>query len=331
MKLGLAHPPLCLLLQESEARQLAARVLALSRPPADGAMPSMDGACSSETSTITHPANLATHTNPAPVDAIDAAAAEIGPWLEVGQPTVTALAHLQYRGGLEPCLINIGDFYQLHSSEHSPLQVDDTVVVPAPMPVGGTFPVGEVFSEAKSLEGVDGALFLWGYPSLQRTVAVAPCPFRVFVTAGVVVGVDPHAPLEFRQLLALVRDGEGGAVVLREFGLGLNPAMGSSRLVNDLVAFERQHGMHVSLGKKHTVFKKSAADRKKVAPAAAEASAPPAATATAPPAKRGQRRYGRFHMDVFVGVDVIEAATSTGLGPDLDTNVTIFRDGQYVL
>jgi hypothetical protein len=314
-----------LLLQETEARRLGARVLALSRPPADETMPSLDGTCGSDAATPPGPLNTEARECISPVAAVDPAAAIVQPWSDASQPRVASSAHLQYNGGLEPCLMNTGDFYQLHTDEHPSSEVDDTVVVPAPMPVGGTFPVGEVFSEAKSLEGVDGALFLWGYPSFQRTVAVAPCPFRVFVTAGAVVGVDPHAPLEFRQLLALVRDGEGGAVVLREFGLGLNPAMGSTRLVNDLVAFERQHGMHVSLGKKHTVFKKSAADRKKVAPAPEGLSLTANPVVPAPAAKRGQRRYGRFHMDVFVGVDTIEATIES------DAHVTLFRDGQYIL
>jgi hypothetical protein len=31
--------------------------------------------------------------------------------------------------------------------------------------------------------------------------------------------------------------------------------MGKSALVTDIFAFERQHGMHISLGKKHNVYK----------------------------------------------------------------------------
>ena len=64
---------------------------------------------------------------------------------------------------------------------------------------------------------------------------------------------------------------------VREFGLGLNNAMGKHRVVSDITAFERQKGLHLSIGAKHTVY-----------------------------AKQGMhRKHGRYHVDVFVDVERI--------------------------
>jgi aminopeptidase len=66
--------------------------------------------------------------------------------------------------------------------------------------------------------------------------------------------------------------------LVREFGLGLNPAMGKHSPLNDVTAFERQVGLHMSLGRKHTVFKKPTIISQKSA---------------------------RFHLDLFVDVEEI--------------------------
>ena len=79
---------------------------------------------------------------------------------------------------------------------------------------------------------------------------------------------------------------------MREFGLGLNPAMGKNLLVNDITAFERQKGMHFSLGAKHAIYAKPGLSRKK----------------------------GRYHVDVFVDIETIE----------VDGGI-IYKDGNFIL
>lgn len=136
-------------------------------------------------------------------------------------------------------------------------------------------------------------------------------------------------------------------VWLREFGIGLNPAMSANNPVNDVVAFERQQvyliaslrqfndlnvfilmlyvkkdvsrflscsqGIHLSIGKKHTVFKKSSLERavlSHVTKGYHDISVPPLLSAdisaSADNVPRGQRRYGRFHFDVFLVMDTIQ-------------------------
>jgi len=73
--------------------------------------------------------------------------------------------------------------------------------------------------------------------------------------------------------LEAIKESEG-PVLVREFGLGLNDKIGKppNKLVNDMTAFERQQGLHLSLGKKHNVFKKP----------------------------QIQGKLARFHIDMFV-------------------------------
>lgn len=150
---------------------------------------------------------------------------------------------LRYEGGMEPALLNLGDYTGMKN-------------------VGGTFPVGEVFTEPRQLTSVNGTATLFGYPSLKRVLAVAPQPFQIRVKDGLIVECEEGAPAEFKELLRLINEGEGDAI-LREFGIGLNRAMGRLRPVAELTAFERQQGVHFSVGRKHTVYKKPGINYKK--------------------------------------------------------------------
>lgn len=148
-----------------------------------------------------------------------------------------------YSAGMQECKLNIGDYRHMAQ-------------------VGGTYPIGEVFSESKQLAGVNGRMTLFGYPSLAKQLVLVDPPIRIEFREGVLQfdpTADPpilpeHATPEFLDLLGLIRSGEG-EISLREFGMGLNRGMSRERTVADIFAFERQHGLHISLGKKHNVFK----------------------------------------------------------------------------
>ena len=64
---------------------------------------------------------------------------------------------------------------------------------------------------------------------------------------------------------------------MREFCLGINPAMDKYRMINDVTAFERQTGLHLSLGAKHGLYPKPGLSRKK----------------------------GRYHVDIFIDAEKI--------------------------
>lgn len=166
---------------------------------------------------------------------------------------------------MQPCKLNIGDYRFMGQ-------------------VGGTYPIGEVFTEARSLSSVNGVLPIFGYPSLQKKLVMLEEPIHLHIVNGVLqfdLNASPpiiplHATPDFIELLSIIQAGEG-EIVIREFGMGLNRGMSRTRTVADIFAFERQHGLHISLGKKHNVFKVDGIKGKQTT----------------------------FHIDVFVDVNTI--------------------------
>lgn len=134
---------------------------------------------------------------------------------------------------------------------------------------------------------------VYAFPNAKRVLEFLSAPVPLSITDGKVVlsSVSDSVPVSMREVLEIVNTVEG-EICVREFGLGLNRAMGRTRRVNDVTAFERQLGLHLSLGKKHTVYKKPDISTKK----------------------------SRFHIDLFIDVDRIE----------LDGEA-IFHDGRYHL
>jgi hypothetical protein len=177
---------------------------------------------------------------------------------------------LEYKTPMEEVKLNIGDYEGMTN-------------------VGGTFPVGEVFTEPKDLNGVNGKLMIWGYPDLSRVVQVVEKPFELTIEKGLLVDTK-NAPASFIELIDVIREGEGD-IVMREFGLGLNKELNRINRLTDVTAFERQRGMHISLGKKHTVFAKEGISKRKT----------------------------KFHIDLFVDVNEI-----------LMDDVTIWKNNDYV-
>ncbi len=174
---------------------------------------------------------------------------------------------LVYQGGMEPAKLNIGDYSGMKN-------------------IGGTFPIGEVFTEPKDLILVNGELMIFAFAEMDHKVReFAPFPIRI--EKGVVVSAE-GAPASFHQILDMIRGQE--QVLVREFGLGLNRAVGKGRLVSDITAFERMRGLHLSLGSKHAIYKKPGLSPKKM----------------------------RYHIDVFADITEI---TIDGRA--------IYRDGDF--
>jgi aminopeptidase len=161
---------------------------------------------------------------------------------------------LTYEGGMEAAKLNVGDYTDMKN-------------------IGGTFPIGEVFSEPRDFSKVNGEAMIFAFAGVDHLVQIHR-PFRVRIDSGILSA--PDAPAEFLQVLDQIRAEE--AVLVREFGIGLNAAMGKGRVLKDITAFERQRGLHLSLGEKHGVYKKPGFNPKKT----------------------------HFHIDVFVDVERIE-------------------------
>ncbi len=120
--------------------------------------------------------------------------------------------------------------------------------------VGGQFPLGEVFTEARDLEAVRGRVRIFAFGDTTYSVNLPPQAITLIVEKGRVVGTENSTP-EFDVVLANIRAAEG-EVWLRELGFGMNRAFSAERVVTDIGTFERMCGIHLSLGAKHGVYSK---------------------------------------------------------------------------
>ncbi len=178
-------------------------------------------------------------------------------------------AELRYDGAMEPAKMNTGNYEGLKN-------------------VGGGFPIGEVFTEPADLTRVNGAVLVYGYAPDDHIVRIVE-PFRLEVKDGLVTDWSA-APADFAKVMELVSGHERPLV--REFGLGLNPAMDRHRVVDDITAYERMTGVHLSIGAKHPIYAKPGLSRKD----------------------------GRYHIDVFVDTDRVF----------IDEDV-VFQDGRFTV
>ena len=120
--------------------------------------------------------------------------------------------------------------------------------------VGGQFPIGEVFTEAKDLEAVNGKVRIFAFGDTTFSVNKVDQPITLVVTKGRVTDVINSTP-EFDKVLENIRADED-VVWLREFGFGMNRAFSKDKTVTDIGTYERMCGIHLSLGAKHGMYKK---------------------------------------------------------------------------
>jgi hypothetical protein len=142
---------------------------------------------------------------------------------------------LSVSGGLEKSKLNIGDYTGFEN-------------------IGGTFPIGEVFTEANDFTQMNGSCYIYAFADSNFHVQMFE-PFRIDITEGLITSWEDNTPQSFVDIINMVKMYE--RPLIREIGLGLNKAITKERYIEDITAFERIHGMHFSLGEKHSVYKKS--------------------------------------------------------------------------
>jgi aminopeptidase len=158
-------------------------------------------------------------------------------------------------GALEVPKLNIGDYSGMSN-------------------VGGSYPIGEVFTEAKQLESVNGTLEIYAFADTTFELHMYE-PFNIEVTNGLITGWSENTPQTFCDLIDHIRSIE--RPILREIGFGLNKAISRERHLGDITAFERNLGLHVSIGEKHSVYAKEGISKSK----------------------------SRFHVDLYLNVDTV--------------------------
>ena len=148
---------------------------------------------------------------------------------------------LVYACRLEPAKLNIGDYSGMNN-------------------IGGQFPIGEVFTEARDLEAVNGRVRIHVFGDTAYLVNRPATPITLVVQRGRVVDAENATP-EFERVLAIIRADEGD-VWVRELGFGMNRAFTREQRVDDIGTYERMCGIHLSLGAKHGVYPKPGFKRK---------------------------------------------------------------------
>lgn len=53
-----------------------------------------------------------------------------------------------------------------------------------------------------------------------------------------------------------IRNEENGEALVREYGIGYNPAIDMNHRLSDVNGHERHLGVHLSIGKKHGIYTK---------------------------------------------------------------------------
>ncbi|WP_317204338.1 hypothetical protein [Janthinobacterium sp.] len=148
---------------------------------------------------------------------------------------------LVFAGPFEEAKLNVGDYSGMKN-------------------VGGQFPIGEVFTEARDLEAVNGCVRIFVFGDTRFMVNRPEKPITLMIDKGRVVAVIDATP-EFEAVLAQIRAHEG-EVWVRELGFGMNRAFSREQMVNDIGTYERMCGIHLSLGAKHGVYAKPQFKRK---------------------------------------------------------------------
>ena len=141
---------------------------------------------------------------------------------------------LSISGGVEIPKLNIGDYTGMEN-------------------IGGTFPIGEVFTEGKELSRMNGSMHIYAFAGTDFHINMHD-PFRVDIDKGLVVGWGNNTPTSFIDVVNQIKTNE--RAIIREIGFGLNRAITREHYLKDITAFERILGIHFSCGEKHTVYKK---------------------------------------------------------------------------
>ncbi|MFC0253356.1 hypothetical protein [Massilia consociata] len=163
---------------------------------------------------------------------------------------------LHFASPFEPAKLNVGDYSEMHN-------------------VGGQFPIGEVFTEARDLEAVHGRVQVHVFGDTNYRSNHPEVPVTLIIERGRVVGTENATPA-FQQVLDNITADEG-EVWVRELGFGLNRAFTRERRVDDIGTYERMCGIHLSLGAKHGVY----------------------------PKPGFKRKDARYHIDVFAVTDAV--------------------------
>jgi len=119
----------------------------------------------------------------------------------------------------------------------------------------GNFPIWENFTEAKHFDKVNWELTVYAYPDEKLQVEFSK-PFKIKIVNSIVTCDDANCPETFRKILDFISEFENNEVMFRELWFGLNTWISREKRVADVNAYERVAWFHISLWKKHQIYRK---------------------------------------------------------------------------
>lgn len=120
----------------------------------------------------------------------------------------------------------------------------------------GTYPIWENFSEVKNFSLTNGEMYIRAYPWENFEMIFPEIPFKVEVRESRIYADPKTTPEWFLKIMEKISRDENGEVMMRELWFGLNPEITWEKTLTDVNQFERISGFHVSLWKKHNIYRK---------------------------------------------------------------------------
>ena len=142
---------------------------------------------------------------------------------------------------------------------------------------GGWFPIWENFTETKDFLKVNWKLSIRAYPNMQFEV-IKWDVFTVEIKESKIIWCSQNTPEDFIELVEKIKSSEDWECFVRELGFWLNPGITWEKTLNDVNACERIMWFHMSMWKKHQIYRK----------------------------KIHRKIMQRYHIDIFSDVDYIE-------------------------
>jgi len=139
-----------------------------------------------------------------------------------------------------------------------------------------TFPIWENFTEVKNFEDVNWKLAIRAYPNMNFEVQF-PEAFTIEIKESRIVEYSKNTPNEFIEILEKIKAWEDSECFVRELWFWLNPWITWEKTLNDVNACERIMWFHMSMWKKHQIYRK----------------------------KFHRKITQRYHIDIFADVDYI--------------------------
>jgi len=119
----------------------------------------------------------------------------------------------------------------------------------------GSFPIWENFTEIKNFDNFNWKIAIRAYPNLTFEVQF-PKVFTIEIKESRLIWYSENTPEEFIEIVGKIKAWEDWECFVRELGFGLNPWITWDKTLNDVNACERIAGFHMSLWKKHQIYRK---------------------------------------------------------------------------